>query len=64
MRNCSLGYDLDDLGMKEVHEHKFETPATQKVLLTSGRRMAVDILKQRKCACGAVETYDLERSVK
>lgn len=49
--------------MKEIHIHRFNKPKTKKVLVRKGNKhtSAYDILKQRQCACGKVETYDLER---
>lgn len=49
---------------KKEHTHKFNIPTTQEVVLTSGLKTAKDTLKQWKCACGQVITYDLEREVK
>ena len=53
------------------HEHKFDIPATQDVLLASYKSVegkmeyqnttAKDTLKQWKCSCGLIQTYDLER---
>lgn len=47
----------------KLHVHKFDIPAEQPVLLhdIKGNTTAKDTLKQRKCICGAIETYDLER---
>jgi len=49
----------------EEHKHKFAAPKQAKVLLhdPDGGTTGYDMLKQRVCACGAVETYDLERTV-
>ncbi len=47
----------------EPHIHKYEELVEQKVLLSAGSKTAQDTLKQRKCKCGKVETYDLERRV-
>lgn len=52
---------------KEGHEHKFEIEEKKKVLLNAGEKTAVDIIYQRKCSkgkCGAIQAYDLERTVK
>lgn len=58
---------------KEQHVHKFESEQSIKVMLHKYRNESgkpedialtgYDILKQRKCACGKVETYDLVRNV-
>lgn len=55
----------------EGHKHKYVTPHTtvvpvRRVYKENGKTMrdtmvARDKLLQRKCACGAVETYDMER---
>lgn len=55
----------------EPHRHKYVALQPKKVLLYKSRNeegkarnvalMGYDLLKQRKCACGKVETYDLER---
>lgn len=47
----------------KVHKHKYKPTSDKKVLLSSGNKTAVDMLKQRKCECGKVETYDLERTI-
>ena len=44
------------------HVHKFDQKITKKVLLSAGTKSGFDLLKQRKCKCGAVQTYDLERT--
>lgn len=58
----------------EQHQHVFESKE-QKVLLHDEEEKAInadnidgptvgyDILKQRKCKCGAIETYDLQRTL-
>lgn len=49
--------------LPEAHKHKFEPQEEQvKLYETSGVASATDTLKQRVCACGRKETYDLERS--
>jgi len=58
---------------KEAHEHKFDKLVTQDILLASYKpeegkmkyqaTTGKDTLKQRKCSCGLVETYDLERTL-
>lgn len=54
----------------EEHKHKFEKVETVVALrqyektakgLKPGLISARDVLKQRKCECGVIETYDLER---
>lgn len=57
----------------EGHEHKFDTElratvALRKIVQEDGKHVpdvmtAKDTLKQRKCSCGAVETYDLVRTL-
>lgn len=48
---------------KDVHVHKF-MPTTQKVMAHQKSRQGfVDTLKQFKCKCGKIETYDLERKL-
>ena len=52
------------IAQKEAHVHKFNIPTTQKVLLSAGQKIAVDILKQFQCECGKTITHDLERTIK
>lgn len=46
-----------------IHKHIWKR-ATESVTLDLGKKTAVDLLKQLKCKCGKVITYDLERSIK
>lgn len=50
----------------EQHTHKFEEETTIKAPLIKHKAGIVghDILKQRKCKCGATITYDLERELR
>lgn len=50
---------------KDVHTHKFTKKISKKVLVyrEKGSVSAQDLIKSRKCACGAVMAYDLERTV-
>lgn len=60
--------------VKEPHVHKFDIPQTKKVPLHNyvterGKIVkdlitGADILKQRACICGAVETYSLKRKLR
>lgn len=56
------------------HIHKFDKPKETKVLLhdekekanngdsVGGPTVGYDILKQRVCKCGSIDTYDFERT--
>jgi hypothetical protein len=52
------------IAQKQSHVHKFDKPSTKKVLLNSGLKTAIDIIKLRVCSCGKTEAYDLERTIK
>lgn len=43
------------------HVHEFKELDEQKVLLSIGKKVAKDTIKQRKCKCGKKISYDLER---
>lgn len=55
------------------HQHKFDKVFEQPTLVAKYRQeegeikyiatTGKDILKMRKCKCGATETYDLERTI-
>lgn len=46
------------------HVHKFEETTEKVMLRKDGKRISgYDILQQRKCVCGKLETYDLERTI-
>ena len=49
---------------KAGHIHEFKEELTKKILVNSGKKTATDIIKQRKCKCGAKISYDLEREIK
>lgn len=59
--------------MKDKHEHVFKDTTSlvplRRWVFERGRGQVKDlitgkdVLKQRKCKCGAVETYDLERKL-
>lgn len=46
---------------KNKHVHKFDKLVEQTILVSSGLKTAKDKLKQRKCKCGKLQTYDMER---
>lgn len=48
---------------KEGHQHKYQEEDTKQILLSAGRKTALDIIYQRKCKCGAIQAYDLERKI-
>lgn len=59
------------MSTREPHKHLFDTLVTtvvpvRGVTIEKGKTIrdtmtARDTLKQRKCKCGKIETYDLER---
>ncbi len=70
MAFSTIGGDV----MIKAHTHKFETRIKRKVQLRQygatffnpkpyGTVVGFDYLLARKCECGAIEAYDLERSI-
>jgi hypothetical protein len=57
---------MNSLKIKKTdeHKHKFVDIPDKKVMLTKGKSDSTsgyDLLKRRKCDCGMIETYDIER---